>query len=88
MKSGSSRRLLAHHSSVHHEPGLTLKADGHPMIDPKGKPMALHADGIALSRTRGRGDRKARRRPYALLEGIIQRHLCALALFWPHLAGA
>ena len=50
LKTGNSRRLLADHPSVHPEPGLTLKADGHPMIDPTGKPMALHADGIALSR--------------------------------------
>jgi sugar lactone lactonase YvrE len=50
LKNGTSRRLLADHPSVHPEPGLTLKVDGHPMVDPKGKPMALHADGIALSR--------------------------------------
>lgn len=50
LATGKSRRLLGSHPSVHPEPGLQLKADGHPMVDAQGKPMALHADGIALSR--------------------------------------
>jgi sugar lactone lactonase YvrE len=49
LKTGRARRVLTQHPSVHAEPGIQLKAEGHPMIDQDGKPMIVNSDGIALS---------------------------------------
>ena len=49
LKTLKSRRLLAAHPSTKAEPGLVIKAAGHPMIDLQGKPARFNADGIALS---------------------------------------
>ena len=49
LKTLKSRRLLASHASTKAEKGLVIKAEGHPMLDPKGEPAQFNADGIALS---------------------------------------
>ncbi|WP_426061385.1 SMP-30/gluconolactonase/LRE family protein [Hymenobacter sp. B1770] len=49
LKTNKSRRLLDSHPSTKAEKGLVLKAEGHSMVDPQGKPAQFHADGIALS---------------------------------------
>ncbi|MBC6991174.1 L-dopachrome tautomerase-related protein [Hymenobacter sp. BT491] len=50
LASGKARKALSNHPSVKADKSLQLKADGHLMVDAKGKPMQLNADGIALSR--------------------------------------
>ena len=49
LKTLQSRRLLASHPSTKAEKGLVIKAEGHPMLDPQGKPAQFNVDGIALS---------------------------------------
>ena len=49
LNTGRARQLLRNHPSTKAEPGVVLTVDGHKMIDNQGKPMQLHADGIALS---------------------------------------
>lgn len=49
LKTLKSRRLLASHPSTKAEPGLVIKAAGHPMLDLQGKPAKFNVDGIALS---------------------------------------
>ena len=49
LKTLKSRRLLANHPSTKAVKGLVIKAEGHPMLDPQGKPAQFNVDGIALS---------------------------------------
>ncbi|WP_216679989.1 L-dopachrome tautomerase-related protein [Hymenobacter siberiensis] len=49
LKTLKSRRLLASHPSTKAVKGLVIKAEGHPMLDPQGKPAQFNVDGIALS---------------------------------------
>jgi len=49
LKTLKARRLLDKHPSTKAEKGLVVKAEGHPMLDPKGKPAQFNVDGIALS---------------------------------------
>ena len=49
LKTLKSRRLLANHPSTKAVKGLVVKAEGHPMLDPQGKPAQFNVDGIALS---------------------------------------
>ena len=49
LNTGKARQLLRNHPSTKAEPGVVLTVQGHKMVDNQGKPMQLHADGIALS---------------------------------------
>ena len=49
LKTLKSRRLLANHPSTKAVKGLVVKAEGHAMLDPQGKPAQFNVDGIALS---------------------------------------
>ena len=49
LNTGKARQLLRNHPSTKAEPGVVLTVEGHKMLDNQGKPMQLHADGIALS---------------------------------------
>ena len=49
LKTLKSRRLLANHPSTKAVKGLIIKAEGHAMLDPQGKPAQFNVDGIALS---------------------------------------
>ncbi|MGY3089178.1 sugar lactone lactonase YvrE [Hymenobacter sp. UYAg731] len=49
LKTLKSRRLLANHPSTKAVKGLVIKAEGHAMLDPQGKPAQFNVDGIALS---------------------------------------
>ena len=49
LKTLKARRLLEKHPSTKAVKGLVIKAEGHPMIDFKGKPAQFNVDGIALS---------------------------------------
>lgn len=48
LASGDARRLLDTHPSTHAEP-VTLEVEGRPVLDPRGRPLRIHADGIALA---------------------------------------
>ena len=49
LKTQKARSVLGQYPSTKAEKGLVIKAEGHPMLDLKGKPAMFNADGIALS---------------------------------------
>ena len=49
LKTGQARGLLKQQPSTLPDPNFLTKAQGHPLIDPTGKPGQFKADGIALS---------------------------------------